>query len=66
MCIRDSTETRNEARNAVIAGSEIETSKATAQGFVNDAVEALNVLSDTPGVLGMRDAATNLLSALDR
>ncbi|MCS5687917.1 MAG: polyprenyl synthetase family protein [Actinomycetota bacterium] len=60
------TETRNEARNAVIAGSEIETSKATAQGFVNDAVEALNVLSDTPGVLGMRDAATNLLSALDR
>ena len=60
------TGTRNEAKNAVIAGSEIETSKVTAQGFVNDAVEALNVLSDTPGVLGMRDAATNLLSALDR
>jgi heptaprenyl diphosphate synthase len=60
------TGTRNEAKNAVIAGSEIETSKVTAQGFVNDAVEALNVLPDTPGVRGMRDAATNLLSALDR
>ena len=60
------TATRNEAKNAVIAGSEIETSKVTAQGFVNDAVEALNVLPDTPGVRGMRDAATNLLSALDR
>ena len=33
---------------------------------VGDAVKALDALPDTPGVLGMRDAATNLLSALDR
>ena len=33
---------------------------------IGDAVKALDALPDTPGVLGMRDAATNLLSTLDR
>ncbi len=59
-------ETRDKARRAVVDGTEIATSKVTAEGFVGDAVKALDALPDTPGVLGMRDAATNLLSALDR
>jgi heptaprenyl diphosphate synthase len=59
-------ETRDKARRAVVDGTEIATSKVTVEGFVGDAVKALDALPDTPGVLGMRDAATNLLSALDR
>ena len=58
--------TRDKARRAVVDGTEIATSKVTVEGFVGDAVKALDALPDTPGVLGMRDAATNLLSALDR
>ena len=58
--------TRDEARKAVVEGPEIATSKVTAQGFVSNAVKALAELPGTPGVLGMRDAATNLLSTLDR
>ena len=58
--------TRDEARKAVVEGPEIATSKVTAQGFVRNAVKALAELPGTPGVLGMRDAATNLLSTLDR
>ena len=58
--------TRDEARKAVVEGPEIATSKVTAQGFVSDALTALAELPGTPGVLGMRDAATNLLSTLDR
>jgi len=58
--------TRDEARKAVVEGPEIATSKVTAQGFVSDALKALAELPGTPGVLGMRDAATNLLSTLDR
>lgn len=59
-------QTRDIARQAVVDGTEIATSKATAEGFIGDAVKALDALPDTPGVLGMRDAATNLLSTLDR
>ena len=59
-------QTRDKARQAVVDGAEIATSKVTAEGFIGDAVKALDALPDTPGVLGMRDAATNLLSTLDR
>ena len=58
--------TRDEARRAVVDGSEVATSKVTAQAFVADATDALKLLPETPGVLGMRDAARNLLSTLDR
>jgi heptaprenyl diphosphate synthase len=59
-------QTRDKARQAVVDGAEIATSKVTAEGFIGDAVKALDALPNTPGVLGMRDAATNLLSTLDR
>jgi len=58
--------TRDKARAAVIEGPEIVTSVVTAQGFVDDALAALDGLPATPGVRGMRDAATNLLSTLER
>ncbi len=59
-------EIRDQARAAVIQGPEIATSIATAQMYVDKALSALVALPDTPGVQGMRDAATNLLSALER
>jgi len=59
-------EVRDQARAAVIEGPEIATSIATAQMYVDQALFALVALPDTPAVRGMRDAATNLLSALER
>ena len=57
---------RDQARTAVIQGPEIATSIATAQMYVDQALTALAALPDTPAVRGMREAATNLLSALAR
>jgi len=57
---------RDQARTAVIQGPEIATSIATAQMYVDQALSALVALPDTPAVRGMREAATNLLSALER
>ena len=59
-------ETRVRARAAVVGGPEIATSVATAQSFVDKALSTLQDLPATTGVQGMRDAATNLLSALNR
>ncbi|MEC7828802.1 MAG: polyprenyl synthetase family protein [Actinomycetota bacterium] len=59
-------ETRDKARAAVIEGPHIATSVVTAQGFVDNALAALDGLPTTPGLRGMRDAATNLLSTLER
>ncbi len=59
-------EVRDQARAAVIEGPEIASSIATAQMYVDKALSALVALPDTPAVRGMRDAATNLLSALER
>tara|TARA_Y100000746_G_scaffold213394_1_gene205915 strand:+ start:1152 stop:1850 length:699 start_codon:yes stop_codon:yes gene_type:complete len=59
-------ETRDKARAIVVEGPEIATSVATAQEFVDTALAALDGLPATPGVQGMRDAATNLLSTLER
>ena len=59
-------ETRDKARAIVVEGPEIATSVATAQEFVDNALAALDGLPATPGVQGMRDAATSLLSTLER
>ena len=59
-------ETRDKARAIVVEGPEIATSVATVQEFVDKALGALVGLPATPGVQGMRDAATNLLSTLER
>ena len=59
-------ETRDKARALVVEGPEIATSVATAQEFVDTAVAALDGLPATPGVQGMRDATTSLLSTLER
>jgi len=59
-------ETRDKARAIVVEGPEIATSVATAQEFVDTALAALDGLPATPGVQGMRDAATSLLSTLER
>ena len=59
-------ETRDKARAIVVEGPEIATSVETAQEFVDTALAALDGLPATPGVQGMRDAATNLLSTLER
>jgi heptaprenyl diphosphate synthase len=58
--------TRDQARAAVVEGTEIASSVVTAQTFVDKALAALDGLPATPGVEGMRDAATNLLSTLER
>ena len=58
--------TRDEARAIVVGGREIASSIATAQSFVDRALLTVEDLPATPGVQGMRDAATNLLSALNR
>ena len=58
--------TRDEARAAVVNGPEIASSIDTAQNFVDRALSTVEDLPATPGMQGMRDAAANLLSALNR
>ena len=58
--------TRDQARAAVVNGPEIASSIETAQFFVDRALSTVEDLPATPGMQGMRDAATNLLSALNR
>ena len=58
--------TRDQARAAVVNGPEIASSIDTAQNFVDRALSTVEDLPATPGMQGMRDAATNLLSALNR
>ena len=58
--------TRDTARTIVVEGPEIATSVVTAQEFVDNALAALDGLPATPGMQGMRDAATGLLSTLER
>ena len=58
--------TRDQARAAVVTGPEIASSIETAQIFVDRALSTVEDLPATPGMQGMRDAATNLLSALNR
>ena len=58
--------TRDQARTAVVKGPEIASSIETAQNFVDRALSTVEDLPATPGMQGMRDAATNLLSALNR
>ena len=58
--------TRDQARAAVVNGPEIASSIETAQTFVDRALSTVEDLPATPGMQGMRDAATNLLSALNR
>jgi|TARA_B100001540_G_scaffold304652_1_gene314650 heptaprenyl diphosphate synthase len=58
--------TRDQARAAVVNGPEIASSIETAQNFVDRALSTVEDLPATPGMQGMRDAATNLLSALNR
>ena len=55
--------TRDQARAAVVNGPEIASSIETAQNFVDRALSTVEDLPATPGMQGMRDAATNLLSA---
>ena len=55
---------RDEARAAVVAGSEIATSVTTARGYVTDALEAISGFEATPCIVGMRSATENLLGAL--
>ncbi|MGB1822481.1 MAG: hypothetical protein ACPHL4_04890, partial [Acidimicrobiales bacterium] len=59
-------ENRDQARAEIVNGPEIASSIETAQNFVNRALSTVEDLPATPGVQGMRDAATNLLSALNR
>ena len=59
-------ETMDKARAIVVEGPEIATSVVTAQEFVDNALAALDGLPATPGMQGMRDAATSLLSTLER
>ena len=58
--------TRDQARAAVVNGPEIASSIETAQIFVDRALSTVEDLPATPGMQGMRDAAANLLSALNR
>ena len=58
--------TRDHARAAVVNGPEIASSIETAQIFVDRALSTVEDLPAPPGMQGMRDAATNLLSALNR
>ena len=58
--------TRDQARAAVVNGPAIASSIETAQIFVDRALSTVEDLPATPGMQGMRDAATNLLSALNR
>ncbi len=56
--------TRAQAHQLVLASDEIGSSIETAEGYVCKATEALAGLPDTPTNLGMRAAASNLLSML--
>ncbi len=55
---------RDRARTIVVDGPEIASSVRTAQRYVTAALDALAPLGATPGVVGLRAAASNLLSAL--
>ncbi|MCY3608201.1 MAG: polyprenyl synthetase family protein [Acidimicrobiales bacterium] len=55
---------RDRARAIVVDGPEIASSVQTAQRYVTAALDALAPLDPTPGVVGLRAAASNLLSAL--
>ncbi|WP_419921853.1 polyprenyl synthetase family protein [Candidatus Poriferisodalis sp.] len=55
---------RDQARAVVVAGSEIATSVTTARDYAADALEALSGFEATPGIVGMRGAASNLPGAL--
>ena len=55
---------RDAARSIVVNGAEIGSSVATAGQYVSEALEALAPFDATPGMLGLRGAASNLLSAL--
>ena len=55
---------RDRARAIVVDGREIASSVQTAQRYVTAALDALMPLQTTPGVVGLRAAASNLLSAL--
>lgn len=57
-------ERRDRARAIVVASPEIASSVDTAQGYVSDALDALAPLDATPGVIGLRAAASNLLGTL--
>ena len=61
-----STEERDFARSLVVNGKEIATSIETAREYAEEALEAISGFPTTIGTLGLRSAATNLLSALDR
>ena len=58
--------TRDQARAAVVNGPEIASSIDTAQNFVARALSTGEESPATTGMQGMRDAAANLLSALNR
>ena len=55
---------RDRARAIVVDGPEIASSVQTAQHYVTAALDALAPLDATPGVVGLRAATSNLLSAL--
>lgn len=55
---------RDRARAIVVDGPEIASSVQTAQRYVTAALDALVPLNATPGVVGLRAAASNLLSTL--
>ena len=61
-----STEERDFARSLVVNGKEITTSIETAREYAESALEAISGFPNTIGTLGLRSAAANLLSALDR
>ena len=55
---------RDAARAIVVDSPEIASSVTTAQHYVTEALDALAPFDATPGVMGLRGAASNLLSAL--
>ena len=55
---------RDAARAIVVDSPEIASSVTTAQHYVTDALDALAPFDATPGVVGLRAAASNLLSAV--
>ena len=57
-------ERRDRARAMIVDGPEIATSVETAQSYVTQALEDLAPLEPTPGVIGLRGAASNLLGTL--
>lgn len=57
-------ERRDRARAMIVDGPEIATSVETAQSYVTQALEDLAPLEPTPGVIGLRGVASNLLGTL--